>query len=895
MKKQILFFVSSILIILTLSFISSYEVNPSVACSPEFSSSNVNCWVCDPVCGTWCTQQSLVTVDWDCYWDQGCLDRFWNYQTWDYDPGYQVCWFCDPIQEYQCSQTVKYLKDWTNCRWDNQCLEQQYPEFADIATNEELQGLAEVDFSGQYQSTLSVYNSQKSNYQTSCQVSNPPSYCNSLYQGMFNVWQQGSTSEVYNFEDLALKPSIKDLTQQEFWNQESAEYSANNPGESLPQEVQNFNENYWEDNNDELLDKLTAEVDSLDIDDWETNSETLNYINLDTINFDKVKRDISYEDNELIPINRVIVPDYEREYYREYNEEYLIKLADKLNSGDVPLTRDAIAQDYHDFYSEHFENYFGENQLLFRRLGEVFNEELWQENNDKLVRNIENILAKADVDSSEENKISPEKEKEVEDWVALAMQAISDGDYDGFNSPIPETNSGYSDPNVLEDAINNALKDAAEKNGVRVVENIGDGDWNGNQAYLNEIQVGDLDIEVPEVLSFEDFCLKKYEKTKIMNDNCCKALHVSSGSYIFGPCTQLNDRARAFGFSSRTFSNALNPTTKSGYSKFSCDKDGDGYIDNVAWGEAKDGTSLISGCKFMNSQTLDCDDSIKGVLVYPGATETCDDRDNNCNGQVDEGDVCKTDYYCDYDSDEDYSFEKSGECNEFNCIPERCVKEQGTDCNDEIDEGGIDLQMYVYNKNTYDSSIFGDGITGGVTMEGEGIGADDRLCCSASTDIRSVEFDETSGNPLSCSFCRNKLELNDAGEVCFNSFCDKPLTKDEALNKVSIWVGEIYDTIGTLTLEGVPIRDAIVQAMERNKNKLEFFIEENSRYLTPDEQAEFIFEIKRISKFYSKMISEDTSINFGQIVIQPWVFNPKEDLDPSSWEKVNFISIIFNF
>jgi large repetitive protein len=43
----------------------------------------------------------------------------------------------------------------------------------------------------------------------------------------------------------------------------------------------------------------------------------------------------------------------------------------------------------------------------------------------------------------------------------------------------------------------------------------------------------------------------------------------------------------------------------------------------------------------------DCDDA--DSTVYPGATEVCDGKDNNCNGQTDEG--VKTTYYADSDGD----------------------------------------------------------------------------------------------------------------------------------------------------------------------------------------------------------------------------------------------------
>src|SRR5690606_24498682 len=53
------------------------------------------------------------------------------------------------------------------------------------------------------------------------------------------------------------------------------------------------------------------------------------------------------------------------------------------------------------------------------------------------------------------------------------------------------------------------------------------------------------------------------------------------------------------------------------------DADGDGYFDQA-------------GC----GTPLDCDDN--DPSTYPGAIESCDGKDNDCNGNVDEGNVCNS-------------------------------------------------------------------------------------------------------------------------------------------------------------------------------------------------------------------------------------------------------------
>ncbi len=73
------------------------------------------------------------------------------------------------------------------------------------------------------------------------------------------------------------------------------------------------------------------------------------------------------------------------------------------------------------------------------------------------------------------------------------------------------------------------------------------------------------------------------------------------------------------------------------------DSDGDGYGNQDA-----DPTPACSAPDGYVSNATDCDDTLSDV--HPGATEQCNDRDDDCDGEVDES-LTTTDYFLDADAD----------------------------------------------------------------------------------------------------------------------------------------------------------------------------------------------------------------------------------------------------
>jgi len=99
------------------------------------------------------------------------------------------------------------------------------------------------------------------------------------------------------------------------------------------------------------------------------------------------------------------------------------------------------------------------------------------------------------------------------------------------------------------------------------------------------------------------------------------------------------------------------------------DADGDGYGNATATAET--GTSVPAGHAENNT---DCDDG--DATVHPGATETCNGTDDNCDGSTDEG-VLNT-YYRDFDSDGHGTSSGTAE----DCTPPSGYVSTSDDCDD---------------------------------------------------------------------------------------------------------------------------------------------------------------------------------------------------------------------
>ena len=110
-----------------------------------------------------------------------------------------------------------------------------------------------------------------------------------------------------------------------------------------------------------------------------------------------------------------------------------------------------------------------------------------------------------------------------------------------------------------------------------------------------------------------------------------------------------------------------------------CDLDGDGFPSRIPSGTCDWFGCVPAACDL--SPGRDCDDG--NPAIHPGATETCNGRDDDCDGGADGPDTCPLwTYHCDRDLDGAWSREPSGSCQWFGCIPAGCLLEPGLDCDD---------------------------------------------------------------------------------------------------------------------------------------------------------------------------------------------------------------------
>ncbi len=181
-----------------------------------------------------------------------------------------------------------------------------------------------------------------------------------------------------------------------------------------------------------------------------------------------------------------------------------------------------------------------------------------------------------------------------------------------------------------------------------------------------------------------------------------------------------------------------------GCDRYWADEDQDGFGNPADYACLCEPTGVYTA-----TNATDCLDS--DATVYPNGPEVCDEKDNNCNGQTDEG--VKTTFYLDNDGDgfgalynsreacsaPDGYVAQGGDCNDYNAeisptSPEQCDNIDNN-CNGQVDENLP--EVLVYKDNDGD----GHGASGipGVEsclydQDGDGVGESPPLTYSLTAD-----------------------------------------------------------------------------------------------------------------------------------------------------------------
>ena len=211
------------------------------------------------------------------------------------------------------------------------------------------------------------------------------------------------------------------------------------------------------------------------------------------------------------------------------------------------------------------------------------------------------------------------------------------------------------------------------------------------------------------------------------------------------------------------------------------DDDCDGEVDEGVIRDTICGVGKCTG----NSGTEACTAGSWGgdtCNPFTGATtETCNNIDDDCDGSTDEGGVCSTNsYYCDDDGDGYIDASADGSCSTFNCIPAGCRSAQGNDCEDT-------------NTNIHPGKAE---VCDGVDQDCDGI-VDNGVTTTFYGDADSDGYGNPSSSTQACTqptgYVNNNQDCNDgnpnikpgATESCNNIDDDCDGTKDESLTRSS--------------------------------------------------------------------------------------------------------------
>ena len=170
------------------------------------------------------------------------------------------------------------------------------------------------------------------------------------------------------------------------------------------------------------------------------------------------------------------------------------------------------------------------------------------------------------------------------------------------------------------------------------------------------------------------------------------------------------------------------------------------FFDGDKDGFGKDGTSKClcsTGGDYSATQGGDCDDT--SGAVFPFATEACNNIDDDCDGQIDEGDAagCKA-YFLDADAD---GFGASGKAPKCLCTGSgQYTAQVGGDCNDAVDTikpGGLETCNGA--DDDCDGVVDESGADGCLTyyrdidQDTYGLTTDTKCACAASTPYTATQ------------------------------------------------------------------------------------------------------------------------------------------------------------